>query len=112
MPDIVLGDRYGVAAAPILTQLAELAFEHAGFQLARNAPYAGGYTTHLYGRRDRHVHALQIEINRALYLDEERIERGPTFACVKSRLRQALSALTEIDLDELGRATAAPVAAE
>ena len=112
IPDVVLGDRFGVAAAPILMQLAERAFEHAGFSIARNAPYAGGYTTHLYGRRDAHVHALQIEINRVLYLDEERIELGTTFACVKSRLLQALSALTEIDLDELGRATAVPVAAE
>jgi N-formylglutamate deformylase len=112
IPDVVLGDRFGVAAAPVLTQLAERGFEDAGFSVARNAPYAGGYTTHLYGRRDSHVHALQIEINRMLYLDEERIELATKFACVKSRLDQALSALTEIDLDELGRAKTVPMAAE
>jgi N-formylglutamate deformylase len=112
IPDVVLGDRFGVAAAPILTQLAEHTFERAGFSVARNAPYAGGYTTHLYGRRDSHVHALQLEINRMLYLDEERIEPGPKFASVKAHLDQALAELTRIDLDELGRAKAAPMAAE
>jgi N-formylglutamate deformylase len=112
VPDIVLGDRFGAAAAPALTQQAEKAFERAGFSVARNAPYAGGYTTHLYGRRDSHVHALQIEIGRALYLDEERIELGAQFRSVKARLDQALSALTEIDLDQLGRAKIVPMAAE
>jgi len=112
VPDVVLGDRFGVAAAPMLTELAQTSFERAGFSLARNAPYAGGYTTHLYGRRDSHVHALQIEINRTLYLEEERIELGVNFASVQSRLNEALSALTRIDLDELGRARSVPIAAE
>src|SRR5262249_390730 len=68
---------------------AELAFEAQGFSHARNAPYAGGYTTHLHGRRDRDVHALQVEINRALYLDEERIAKGPRFEAVHMRLNEA-----------------------
>ena len=54
-----------------------------GFSVARNAPYAGGYTTLLHGRPSDGVHALQIEINRRLYLDEERIERGPRFDDVR-----------------------------
>lgn len=112
IPDIVLGDRFGVAAAPTLVQRAEHAFEQAGFSVARNVPYAGGYTTHLYGRRVSRVHALQIEVNRALYLDEERIEPGPKFTLVKSRLGQALAELTKIGLEELGHPKAAPIAAE
>jgi N-formylglutamate deformylase len=112
VPDVVLGDRFGTAAAPVLMQLAEISFERAGFSVARNAPYAGGYTTHLYGRRDSYVHALQIEINRTLYLEEERIELGANFASIQSRLNQALAALTRIDLDELGRARPVPMAAE
>jgi N-formylglutamate deformylase len=112
VPDVVLGDRFGAAAAPMLTRLAEISFERAGFSVARNTPYAGGYTTHLYGRRDSFVHALQIEINRILYLDEERIEPGANFAGVQSRLNQALSGLAAIDLDSLGRAKSVPMAAE
>lgn len=112
VPDVVLGDRFGVAAAPMLTRLAETAFERAGFSIARNTPYAGGYTTHLYGRREGFVHALQIEINRKLYLDEEHIEVGPNFALVQSRLCQALAEITAIDIDALGRARSIPMAAE
>jgi len=97
IPDIVLGDRYGMAAAPAVTRAAEMAFEAQGFSHARNAPYAGGYTTHLHGRRDRDVHALQVEINRALYLDEERIAKGPHFELVHARLTEALTRLVAID---------------
>ncbi len=97
IPDIVLGDRYGMAAAPVVTRAAELAFEAQGFSHARNAPYAGGYTTHLHGRRERDVHALQVEINRALYLDEERIAKGPRFEPVHARLTEALTQLVALD---------------
>jgi N-formylglutamate amidohydrolase len=97
IPDVVFGDRYGMAAAPIVTRAAELAFEAQGFTHARNAPYAGGYTTHLHGRRDRDVHALQVEMNRALYLDEERIARGPRFEQVHARLTEALTRLVAIE---------------
>jgi N-formylglutamate deformylase len=112
VPDVVLGDRFGVAAAPMLTRLAESAFERAGFSVTRNTPYAGGYTTHLYGRREGYVHALQIEINRRLYLDEEHIELGPNFHLIQARLEQALAEITAIDLDALGRARPIPMAAE
>jgi N-formylglutamate deformylase len=112
IPDIVLGDRYGASAAPVLTERAETALGRAGFSTVRNAPYAGGYTTHLYGRRESFVHALQIEINRALYLDEERIAPGPSFEAVRARLGAALAELTAIDLDALGRAKPQALAAE
>jgi N-formylglutamate deformylase len=101
IPDIVLGDRFGASASPHLMRLAEHAFEQCGFSVARNAPYAGGYTTHLYGRRDNGVHALQIEINRSLYLNEHSIAPGANFEQVKSRLSDALQSLTAIDLEEL-----------
>ncbi len=97
IPDVVFGDRYGMAAAPVVTRAAEQAFEAQGFSHARNAPYAGGYTTHLHGRRDRDVHALQVEISRALYLDEERIAKGPHFELVHARLTEALTRLVAID---------------
>ncbi|MEJ0028508.1 MAG: N-formylglutamate amidohydrolase [Rhizomicrobium sp.] len=97
IPDVVFGDRYGMAAAPTVTRAAERAFEAQGFSHARNAPYAGGYTTHLHGRRDRDVHALQVEVNRALYLDEERIAKGPQFEQVHARLTEALIRLVAIE---------------
>jgi N-formylglutamate amidohydrolase len=103
IPDIVLGDRYGMAAAPLVTRAAEIAFENQGFSHARNAPYAGGYTTLLHGRRDRDVHALQVEINRGLYLDEDRIELGPRYEQIRDRLTAAIAQLLAIEPSLLGR---------
>jgi len=94
--DVVLGDCYGQAAATALLRLAELAFSTAGLRTVRNTPYAGGFTTHHYGRRDHGIHALQIEINRSLYLDEMRIEKTAGFAGVKGRLTGALRTLTGV----------------
>ncbi len=96
-PDIVLGDRYGVSAAPALTGAAECAFQRQGFSVARNVPYAGGYTTQLHGRPSRAHHALQIEINRALYLDEDNIRTGPQFDALQRRLAAGLRALLSLD---------------
>jgi N-formylglutamate amidohydrolase len=101
VPDIVLGDRYGISASPLLLRQAENAFKACGFTVARNAPYAGGYTTHLHGRPARGVHALQIEINRALYLDEETIQPSPRFAELRGRITQALRELVAMDLSAL-----------
>jgi N-formylglutamate deformylase len=103
IPDVVLGDRYGMAAAPQITRTAELAFESQGFSHVRNTPYAGGYTTHLHGRRDRDVHALQIEISRALYLDEDRIAKGPDFEKVHARVTEALTRVVSLDIGMLLR---------
>jgi N-formylglutamate amidohydrolase len=97
VPDVVLGDRYGVSATPQLMRAAERAFEHLAFTVGRNVPYAGGYTTLLYGRPAQGVHALQVEINRALYLDEERIVPGTRFDDVRARIAEVLRRLTEID---------------
>jgi len=112
IPDVVFGDRYGMAAAPTVSRAAELAFEAQGFSHARNAPYAGGYTTHIHGRRDRDVHALQVEINRALYLDEERIARGPRFETVHARVNEAIARLVAIEPASLIRTRRHNLAAE
>ena len=89
-PNIVFGDCHGTSVSPELMAHAQEAFAKAGFSTARNAPYAGGYTTHRYSKREQGVHALQIEVNRGLYLDEERIETLAHFEVVKARLRFAL----------------------
>lgn len=96
-PDVVLGDRYGTAASHALLRRAEQAFQSQGFSVGRNVPYAGGYTTHLYGQPAKGIHALQIEVNRALYLDEDRIEVLSAFPWVRGRLTCALRELIGID---------------
>ncbi len=85
--DIVLGDCYGEAAAPELIANTQKILTGLGFSVARNTPYAGGYTTHLYGRPRDGVHALQIEVSRALYLDEGRMEKSAGFVACRDRLR-------------------------
>lgn len=112
VPDIVLGDRYGASAAPALTARAEQAFMREGFGVARNAPYAGGHTTAVYGRVAVGRHALQIEINRVLYLDEDKIAKKAAFPSVAARLTRAMAWLTTIPLSFLGRHSGLPQAAE
>jgi len=97
IPEIVLGDRYGTSTIPALMRRAEIAFESHAFTVQRNVPYAGGYTTYLYGKPARGLHAIQIEINRAAYLDEERIVPAPRFDEVRARIGAALGELIAID---------------
>jgi N-formylglutamate deformylase len=112
VPDIVLGDRYGASAAPALTARAESALVREGFSVARNTPYAGGHTTVLYGRPASGCHALQIEVNRALYLDEEKIVKKGAFDMVRERLTRALKSVVAMPLTQLGRPDSLPEAAE
>jgi N-formylglutamate amidohydrolase len=93
--DMVLGDRFGAACAPGLTRLVEKELEAMGHRVVRNAPYAGGYTTEFYGRPARRIHALQIEIDRALYLDEK--TRTPTdgLGALKADVEQLTQALVD-----------------
>ena len=88
LADIVLGDRFGSSCDNRLTSLAERTFRDMGYSVARNAPYAGGYTTRCYGRPKRGVHALQIELNRALYMDEASVIKNAGFAGLKANVSQ------------------------
>lgn len=83
LADIVLGDRYGSSCDNRLTSFAERCFRDLGYIVCRNAPYAGGYTTRRYGRPRRGIHALQIEINRGLYMDELAVCKTNEFVAVK-----------------------------
>ena len=91
--DMVLGDRFGSACAPALTRMVERELETMGYRVARNAPYAGGYTTEFYGRPADGLHALQIEINRALYLDETGLKPNAGFARLKRDLERLVATL-------------------
>lgn len=91
LTDIVLGDRFGSSADPRLMARIERNFRAQGFTVARNAPYAGGYTTRRYGRPRRGIHALQVEINRGLYMDEQRITRASGYYALKDALEQVMA---------------------
>ncbi|MEE4212224.1 MAG: N-formylglutamate amidohydrolase [Parvularcula sp.] len=86
LPDIVLGDLYGASCHGEDTALWEDAFSAEGFEVARNTPYAGGYVASHYGRPREGVGVLQIEINRALYLDEQRVARSARFKTFAQRI--------------------------
>ncbi len=93
-PDIVLGDRYGSSCSASLTALAEHTLTRLGFHVARNNPYAGGHTVERYGAPRLGIHALQVEINRAAYLNEDSLEKLPAyFAAMQNKLAAFLSQL-------------------
>lgn len=99
--DFVLGDCHGVSCDRRLTDLARETLAGDGYVVKRNLPYAGGYTTRHYGDPARGVHALQIEINRALYMDEDSFERRPYFGRLTDHLCELVSVLTAIRPDAL-----------
>jgi len=94
--DFVLGDCFGTACDPAVADAVEERLRGQGYVVTRNAPYAGGYTTRHYGRPDEGVHALQIEINRALYMDETRIERRPYLATLRAHMRGVVETLSKV----------------
>ncbi len=99
--DSVLGDRFGSSCASALTTAAADVLESNGLSVRRNVPYAGGYTTGHYGDPRNGVHALQIEINRALYMDEDNVQAIKTFTDIQDRLRHVIAALTALDVRSL-----------
>ncbi|PPC85272.1 MAG: N-formylglutamate amidohydrolase [Hyphomicrobium sp.] len=92
-PDIVIGDRFGAAADPRLSYLVRDEFQKRGFRVQMNRPYAGGYITEHYGRPPRHTHALQLEINRGLYLNEMKLEESERFGPLCQTLHDIASEL-------------------
>ena len=99
--DIVLGDLHGTSCSPIITDLAYSTLKDLGYSVTFNKPYAGGYTTKQYGRPNDGVHSLQIEINRALYMDEVKIAPLPSFSKLKTDIAKLVAALTSINPDQL-----------
>jgi N-formylglutamate amidohydrolase len=82
-PDFVLGDRFGASCTASLSGLMARELKAMGYEVARNTPYAGGYTTEFYGHPGQGAHVLQIEINRGLYLDEAALAPNAGFAKLK-----------------------------
>lgn len=87
-PDFIIGDRFGVSAAAEVTERAIGLLVSMGYTVAHNKPYAGGFITEHYGRPARRLHALQIEINRGLYMNERTFQKSPGFDALAEDLRQ------------------------
>jgi len=100
-PDIILGDRYGTSCDPALSADIEEIVRDLGYRVCRNAPYAGGYTTVHYGRPEMAVHGLQIEINRALYMNERTIERLPALRVLAADMARLIRRVGEVVVDRL-----------
>ena len=98
--EFILGDCHGVSCDRRLIDLADRMLRSLGYTVARNAPYSGGFTTQHYGRPAEGVHALQIEINRAIYMDEANYTPLPGFQTLQRDLGSLLEALAALDLSQ------------
>ncbi|MBB3994415.1 N-formylglutamate deformylase [Sulfitobacter undariae] len=95
-PDVVLGDRFGAAASGDVVDRIEAAFVEAGFVVTRNTPFAGAYITQAYGKPAKGQHAVQIEIDRSLYMNEQLIRPNGNFEAVQAALRDVVKAVALI----------------
>jgi len=103
-PQIVLGDCHGRSSHPAIMAAIEDHFRRHGWRMARNSPYAGGHTTRRHGQPASGVHAVQIEIDRALYLDQHRL----TLHSGAGRVRAAFTGLVQRLVADWPRLLAAP----
>ena len=101
-PDLVIGDRYGTSCSPLLPDRVEETMNRLGYSVGRNKPYAGGFITEHYGNPASGLHVIQLELNRAVYMDERRREKGARFAQVVADFARLADALATVPLDNLG----------
>jgi len=99
--DVVIGDRYGTSCPGVVADTIEATLRERGYSVSRNKPYAGGFITEHYGNPAAGLHSVQLEINRALYMDERRFERAASFSTVARDLELITDRLSEIELQEL-----------
>jgi N-formylglutamate amidohydrolase len=99
--DIVLGDRYGTSCVAAVVETAEVTLKGLGYTVSRNKPYAGGFITEHYGNPATGLHSLQLEVNRALYMDERRYECIPSFSRLAADLEDLADCLAAIPSEEL-----------
>ncbi|MDP2117653.1 MAG: N-formylglutamate amidohydrolase [Brevundimonas sp.] len=92
-PDVVLGDRHGSSCSAGLTRRLRRSFEALGWRVALNQPYAGGWTTQIWGRPSEGFHAIQIELNRALYFDETVRAPGPGWSRTEKGVARVIAGL-------------------
>ena len=90
---VVLGDRHGSACRARLTRRLRDLFQAAGWRVSQNLPYAGGWSTQVWGRPEEGFEAIQIEISRGLYLDEATLRPNATFDATRRTLARVIAAL-------------------
>ena len=93
--DYVLGDCFGASCAPAITSAIDAYLRAGGANMRRNSPYSGGYVTQHYGRPATGIHVLQLEINRALYVNERSLERSAGFAMVQATMSGLIAMLSD-----------------
>ena len=106
-PEIVIGDRHGASASAEIVDRLDAAFTAAGLHVVRNVPFAGAYICQTYGRPSRGQHAIQIEIDRSIYMNEQMIRPNGNFEAFRRLLKTVTAEVCEI-----GRKEAKPLAAE
>ena len=99
-PEIVIGDRFGASASKEIVDQVAAAFRDAGFRVAHNSPFAGAYSTIAYGRPARSQHAIQVEIDRSLYMNEQAIEPHLHFDRFRDRMSGVIEVLVQIGAQE------------
>ncbi|MBI2257078.1 MAG: N-formylglutamate amidohydrolase [Proteobacteria bacterium] len=99
--DFVLGDCFGASCAPAVTAAVDAYLRAGGANMRRNSPYSGGYVTQHYGRPATGVHVLQLEINRALYVNERSLERSAGFAAVQANMAGLIGMLADKTMELL-----------
>ncbi len=99
--DVVLGDRYGTSCVGVVAETIEATLRSLGYNVSRNKPYAGGFITEHYGNPATGLHAIQLEFNRALYMDERRYDRAASFAHVAKDIETLAERLAAIPAEEL-----------
>ncbi|HEX7968931.1 MAG TPA: N-formylglutamate amidohydrolase, partial [Stellaceae bacterium] len=102
--EIVLGDCHGTSCHPMIMETAHRTLNAKGYAVARNTPYAGGFTTAHYGKPNAGGHCLQIEISRALYMDERSFDRKPYLQQLVADMRDLAATLAGIDHTRLAAA--------
>ena len=99
--DFVLGDAHGRSCSRALTVMVEETLRGMGYTVVRNAPYSGGFITRNYGQPAQGVHALQIEINRGLYMYEPTYSRSDQMAEVVANMSQLTERLVGLESQAL-----------
>ena len=95
--DMVLGNNHGATCQARLLHFVEAVLAEAGYTVRINNPYSGGFTTRHYGQPRRGIQTLQIEVNRALYMAEQNIERSAGFAQLQADVTRLVEALANFE---------------
>jgi N-formylglutamate deformylase len=103
----VIGDRYGTSCAGMIADAIEDTLASCGYSIGRNKPYAGGFITEHYGNPASGLHTVQVELNRAIYMDERLRRRSERFDQVAADFALLAEALADIPLSSLGSFPAA-----